>query len=242
MGQQIVFIIGLAAVHVFANKLRKLSAVPRSAWLSWAGGISVAYVFIHVFPALSEAHQTINDHGLLAILEHNAYIVALIGLAAFYGLEQVATRHSQPYQQGVRTNFRKLEGVFWIHVGSFSLYNALIGYLLVYRDNHFPDVVFFFLAMSAHFLVNDHGLVRHHRERYLAKGRWVLASAVVVGWLVGVMVEVTEAFVSLLYAFVAGGLVLNVLKEELPEDRRSRFWPFALGLAGSTVLLVFAEP
>ncbi|MBZ5487309.1 hypothetical protein HW452_07200 [Halomonas aquamarina] len=242
MLQQIAFIIGLAAVHVYASKLRRLSAVPRSAWLSLAGGISVAYVFIHVFPALSRAHETIDAHGLLAVLEHNAYIVALIGLAVFYGLEQVASHHSEPFREGTKTRFKRLEGVFWIHVGSFSLYNALIGYLLVYRDNQFPDVVFFFLAMSAHFLVNDQALVRHHREHYLARGRWVLAGAVIIGWLVGVAVEVTEAFVGLLYAFVAGGVVLNVLKEELPEDRRSQFWPFALGVVGCTLLLVFAEP
>ncbi|MGP9468045.1 hypothetical protein CZ787_08845 [Halomonas citrativorans] len=91
MGLQIAFIIGLAAVHIFASRLRKLSAVPRSAWLSLAGGVSVAYVFIHIFPALRDAHETINAHGLLKVLEHNAYIVALIGLAVFYGLEQAAT-------------------------------------------------------------------------------------------------------------------------------------------------------
>ncbi|WP_447555494.1 hypothetical protein [Vreelandella sp. EE22] len=242
MGQQIAFIVGLAAVHLLANRIRNLSAVPRSAWLSMAGGVSVAYVFIHIFPALSQAHETINAHGLLAVLEHNAYIVALIGLAVFYGLEQVASHHSQPFQEGSKRHFKRLEGVFWIHVGSFSLYNALIGYLLVYRDNQFPDVIFFFLAMSAHFLVNDHALVRHHRQRYLDRGRWVLAGAVIMGWLVGVTVEVTEAFVGLLYAFVAGGLVLNVLKEELPEDRRSQFWPFAMGMVVCTVLLIFAEP
>lgn len=42
------------------------------------------------------------------------------------------------------------------------------------------------------------------------------------------------------HAFVAGGIVLNMLKEELPEDRHSRFWPFALGALISTVLLVFS--
>ncbi|MGP9852605.1 hypothetical protein ACT3T7_14500 [Halomonas sp. 111] len=89
-------------------------------------------------------------------------------------------------------------------------------------------------------MVNDHGLVRHHRDVYLSKGRWVLATAVVVGWLLGLTVDVSEPIVSLLYAFVAGGIVLNVLKEELPEDRHSRFWPFALGALISTVLLVFS--
>jgi hypothetical protein len=44
--------------------------------------------------------------------------------------------------------------------------------------------------------------------------------------------------VSLLLAFVAGGIVLNVLKEELPRERESRFWAFAFGAAFYSVLLL----
>lgn len=240
MGLQITFVIGLAVIHLFAGKLQRLNALPRSAWLSFAGGVSVGYVFIHLFPALSDAHQTIEEHGQVVFLEHNAYIAALFGLGVFYGLEQVAKQHTRRDRQQKLATSQQLKSVFWVHIGSFSLYNALIGYLLVYRDNQLPEVAFFFLAMGFHFLVNDHGLVQHHRNSYLDKGRWVLAAAVVIGWLVGNAFEVTEAVVSLLYAFVAGGLVLNVLKEELPEDRHSQFLPFAGGAALCTALLVFS--
>lgn len=240
MGLQIAFVIGLAAIHLYAGQLQRLNAFPRSAWLSFAGGVSVGYVFIHIFPALSDAHQTIEEHGPLVYLEHNAYIAALFGLGVFYGLEQVAKQHTRRDRPQTVASPQRLKGVFWIHIGSFSLYNALIGYLLVYRDNQLPEVVFFFLAMGFHFLVNDHGLAQHHRHSYIAQGRWVLAAAVVIGWLVGNAFEVTEAVIGLLYAFVAGGLVLNVLKEELPEDRHSRFWPFAAGAITCAALLSFS--
>ena len=42
----------------------------------------------------------------------------------------------------------------------------------------------------------------------------------------------------MLTAFLAGGVVMNVLKEELPEERESRFWAFALGTALYTMLLL----
>ena len=35
-----------------------------------------------------------------------------------------------------------------------------------------------------------------------------------------------------------GSVVLNVLKEELPDDQDSRFWPFALGAAAYSALLL----
>ena len=38
--------------------------------------------------------------------------------------------------------------------------------------------------------------------------------------------------------FLAGGVILNVLKEELPEEKKSRFLPFAFGAGVYTVLLL----
>jgi len=42
---------------------------------------------------------------------------------------------------------------------------------------------------------------------------------------------------SALVAVLAGGVILNVLKEELPEECRSRFTPFLLGAAAYAGLL-----
>ncbi len=238
---QMLFVVGLALVHAGAGKLRYLHAIPRSAWLSFAGGVSVAYVFIHVFPELEEAQQAFDEHGVMAFLKHHAYLVALAGLATFYGLERwVKRRQGTDRERASASQGKKKVGIFWLHIGSFALYNALIGYLLVYRENTPLEMLFFFLAMSFHFLVNDHGLVQHHRNVYLSQGRWVLSLAVVIGWMIGRSVNVGEAITSTLFAFLAGGIVLNVLKEELPEERQSRFWPFAGGAAGYSALLLIA--
>lgn len=68
----------------------------------------------------------------------------------------------------------------------------------------------------------------------------MLAGCVLLGWLVGWMVEVPRAAVDGLFAFLAGGVVLNVMKEELPEERRSRFGAFLLGVIGYGALLLIA--
>ena len=39
-------------------------------------------------------------------------------------------------------------------------------------------------------------------------------------------------------AFFGGGVILNVLKDEVPSERQSRFWAFALGGAGYSALLL----
>jgi hypothetical protein len=131
--------------------------------------------------------------------------------------------------------------VFWLHAGSFAAYNALVGYLLVHREE--PGVVsllVFAVAMALHFLVNDVGLQQHHRESYASRGRWVLAGGVLVGTAVGVLVDVGDVLLAALFAFLAGGIVLNSIKEELPEERDSHFWSFATGAAAYSAVLFFA--
>ncbi|WP_338108789.1 hypothetical protein [Fischerella thermalis] len=232
--------IALALVHIFSGKLRFLEVTPRSIWLSLAGGVSVAYVFVHILPELNQAQQTVKGAvgEAFAFLEHHVYVLALLGLVVFYGLERaamVSRRRNQKAGKGDVTE----EGVFWLHVVSFALYNALIGYLLLHREQ--PGILnlfFFFFAMALHFVVNDFGLRENHKHAYHKFGRWILAAAVIIGWAIGLRSELSKAAIALLFAFLAGGVILNILKEELPEERKSCFWAFVLGAGIYTVLLL----
>ena len=51
----------LAITHIFSGKLLFLKGIPRNEWLSVASGVSVAYVFVHILPELSEAQETVNQ-------------------------------------------------------------------------------------------------------------------------------------------------------------------------------------
>ena len=59
-----------------------------------------------------------------------------------------------------------------------------------------------------------------------------------VGWALGVLVAIPEAGVVALMALLGGAVVLNVLKEELPEERESRFSAFFVGAVVYAVLLL----
>lgn len=232
----------LASVHLFSGRLRSLNVRPRSRWLSAAGGVSVAYVFVHVLPDLAENQETIREAAgeSFAFLEQHVYLVALTGLGVFYGLERTA-KVSRRRRRRLGGRDAAEVGVFWLHTASFALYNALIGYLLLHREESgLPSLLLYAFAMAVHFAVNDHGLREDHKEMYDRLGRWVLAAAVLVGWVVGLFGDVSAAALAVLFAFLAGGVVLNVLKEELPEERQSRFWAFALGAGAYTVVLLLA--
>jgi hypothetical protein len=232
--------LGLAALHLFAGELRFLDRRPRSYWLSAAGGVSVAYVFVRLLPQLAAGQEAVRRvvSGPVAFVEHHVYLVALLGLATFYGVEALP-KGSHAQQVAAGATDRAAAIVLAVRIGSYALVNGLVGYLLVRREN--PSVVglaLFFAAMALLFLVNDHGLRRAHRVEYHRVGRWVLAGAVLVGWGVGLATPLTEVGLSVLVAFLSGGVILNVLKEELPTERQSRFWPFLAGAAGYAALLL----
>lgn len=246
---QFLFVSGLMLIHVFAGKLRFLQGIPRSRWLSGAGGISVAYVFMHIFPEIKEAQERISEGGGLELFaESHAYLIALLGLVLFYGLERVvksakkarghdSAKGEEPENDEGETTTGM--GVFWLHIASFSLYNALIGYLLVHREEENKrGLLLFFIAMALHFLVNDFGLRQDHKKTYQRIGRWALAVAILAGWLIGLATDVNRMVVDVLFSFIAGGIILNVLKEELPEERQSRFAPFLAGVVIYTFLLL----
>lgn len=244
----------LALVHVFTPSLRFLGGTPRSAWLSTAGGVAVAYVFVHLLPELAAGEENIRRAvgggavGGFSLAERHVYVVALLGLAIFYGLERMAKSSrgtSAPTDSGTGSGRASAPGtvtsptVFWIHMVSFGLYNALIGYLLLHLERQtLVGLAFFAVAMALHFVVTDFGLNEDHKIQYRRTGRWVLVVAVFVGLTVGATTELSDVAIAVLVAFLAGGVILNVLKEEVPAERRSRFWAFALGITVYTGLLL----
>ncbi len=229
--------VGLAIAHLLSGRLSFLDVRPRSRWLSAAGGISVAYVFVHTLPDLAEEQETLREAAgeALAFVESHAYLVALLGLAVFYGLERAA-KASRGRRRRTGGEDSTGVGVFWLHVGSFAAYNALIGYLLLHRESSEPGSLLYFVAMAVHFALNDHALRQDHRETYTRIGRWVLAGAIVAGWGIGLMTDVSEAATGGLIAFLAGGVIMNVMKEE--EPGRAGFLPFVAGAAAYAALLL----
>lgn len=235
--------VGLAIIHIYSGKLLFMQEIPRNRWLSFGSGISVAYVFVHVLPELEKGQrqfETVQKFNL-QFLENHVYVMALIGITVFYGLEKLAVSSRQQNQKEGEGDVTD-QGVFWIHTISFATYNALIGYLLTHREEvGLWNLLLFFIAIGFHFLVNDYGLREHHKHQYDRQGRWILSGTVVFGWVLGQFSEIAEVIISGLFAFLAGGIVLNVIKEELPEERRSRFFSFLIGAVLYTILMLILE-
>ena len=84
-----------AAVFRYGWRLHRPGMVSRRGLLSFAAGISVAYVFVHVLPALSRGKEIqVRSAATFPLLfpEYSVYIWAMAGFLVFYGLERLNTR------------------------------------------------------------------------------------------------------------------------------------------------------
>ncbi|MDP9460818.1 MAG: hypothetical protein M3Q22_11420 [Actinomycetota bacterium] len=241
-GQSLVISLGmavlLAGLHLAASHVRRLPLVPERATASFAGGLAVAYVFLHLLPELAEGNEAVGEalSDVLQptpLLDLGIFAVALTGFTVFYGLERLARRHRSA------ASGEPAASVYWLHLGAFAVYNALITYTMALRvRTGLLFAVLFTVAMGLHFVLTDRGLQEHYPRRFAANGRVLLAGALLLGWgLSALAAPVSTLLVVLLTALLAGSVLLNVFKQELPSDRDSSFGWFLAGLVFYAILL-----
>jgi small-conductance mechanosensitive channel len=237
-------VLALAVVHLLATHLRGGVGRHELAVVSAAGGISVAYVFLHLLPEVAAGAAVVGESldGLVApvpMQEVGVFVVALLGFTVFYLAERFA-EHRGSARHGGDPDDATSRAAFVVHLVAFALYNVAVAYTLPERvANDVVGATVFTVAIAVHVLVVDRGLAEHYPRRYGHVGRFVLAGALVVGWLVAGLAAPTSALtVSLMTAVVAGSVLLTVFQEELPRAGRSRLGPFLGGLLGYSVLLV----
>jgi hypothetical protein len=247
----------LAALHLLAPRIRGLPFVPEQATASFAGGLAVSYVFLHLLPEIARGNEELRElfqeqGGPSPLLELGIFVVALVGFLIFYALERLAERsqakapdtgrrgHTPARSEAVPEEGTGNPHVFWIHLSSFAVYNALITYTLPlnYRVS-IPFAVLFTVAMGLHFVLSDRGLEEHYGKQFdRMLPRLLLTGALVLGWVLASLFAPTRSVtVSLLTAFLAGSILLNVFKEEIPSTRRSSLTWFTVGLVTYAVLL-----
>ena len=223
----------LTSVYVFGNRLRARSHHRR--WVSIAAGVSVATIFVDLLPEISESQAKFSTgphHGAALFPEQAIYLAAMVGFVLFYGLEyMVAASPSEKDKAG---------GVFFsLQIAAFALYSGLIAYLLVHNTWHdVPSLVLYCLAMAFHLLLVDHSLAEERHGLYEGRGRWILALAVMAGWLAGTLTTIPDQWLARITGFVCGGVLMNTLVVEMPEGRGGRLWPFALAAAAYSLVLI----
>lgn len=233
-------IIGFMIVHIFTNYIKFLDRKPKDRLLSFVSGGSIAYVFLHLVPELTH-YQEVAEKAQLPLwlenLDYVTYLATLAGIAFFYGINQLNEK-SRAKNEQEKNITRTSKPVFALEIFGFSLYNILIGYLLIDLSGDNPaDYIIYFIVFSFHFIANNRVLQLTHKDLYTNAGRWVLALSVLAGWLIYNLTDTSELNIAFFSAFLTGGVVLNILNDELPAEKNSSYPAFISGLIFITVLL-----
>lgn len=227
----------LAALHLAAPHIRKLPLVPENVTGSFAGGLAVAYVFLHLLPEIAEGNEAIGELledtiEVTPLFDLGIFVVALTGFTIFYGLDRLAT---------IRRSRKRPDSAaaYWVHLGAFAFYNTLITYTMALRvETGYLFAILFAVAMGLHFVLTDRHLEEHYPRRFDSSGRVVLAGALLVGWFLSfVFAPTSTVVVAILTALLGGAVLLNVFREELPSDRGSSFPWFLAGMVLYSILL-----
>mgnify|MGYP005832392237 CR=1 FL=1 len=231
-----ILILLFVGVHLFVRRFTRLMTQPRKPLLSFASGVSISYVTVHLFPEFQSLQKDFNT--LLNVPErfheYSLYLIATIGFLSFYSINHFVKQGKNRDQNEYPSSL-----VFAIHIGAFVIYNSFIGYYLIKGLDQEPkNLIIFSFAFILHLMVNDVGLRLDHKRRYDPAGSIILAFSVVGGWLLGVFVNIPTLIFAIWFSWLAGGILLNTIKEELPSERSSKLLPFVLGIILSSVLFI----
>ena len=96
--------------------------------------------------------------------------------------------------------------------------------------------------MAMHFAGID-GLVHEHSPNtYDRSVRFVFVASAYIGWITGVVLEISDATLALNYAFLAGGLIVITTVLELPQIRnRRQYGAFIVGAGVFSALILAIE-
>lgn len=202
-----------AVGHLVSPWLFRLQQPFRESVSSFSGGLASAYVFLHLLPEISTGGE---------LLGPRIYVVVLVGLAGYYGVEIVI--HRSRGDRGKRINAR-------LHFLASAVYTCLLLFTLCQQ---LPDSAALTLATAVtiglHLVSNDFGLQEEYGERFVRRGRYLLVAATIAGYGLTFVREPHEEVLDLLTALLAGFIMFNAFRKELPEIREARFGAFLSGM------------
>lgn len=212
----VAFIIG--AAHVIAPRVFGVRKHPERQE-AFGGGLSVAYVFLHLIPSLDASDGVVGKR---------IYFVALLGFVIFYALDVFF----QPPNHRHPTKYRA-------YLAAFFLYDGLMVFTLGLELPSTPSLtIVFAFALAFDVLNTDIELESTFGARFAKSGRWVLLAGVAGGYALSLFRRPHPLVVDVITAALAGFMMFHTFKGQFPVFRNKTFPAFLAGLITFWILHV----
>lgn len=216
----------LVSVHLLAPRMSHWLKNKDLFFNAFGGGMAMSYVFIHLLPEIGEGKEHLGIY---------TFIISLLGFALFSFMNQLLKRHENA-RLAEKHTYRLSLVEMWLY--SFIL---IIGLPRDFGQSHVHIMLMTFAAVL-HVIHSDYELNMEYTIPFKLNGRYVLASAPVLGLLVRwFLIAQTDILVHAITSVLAGSMIYSVAQKDLPTKNPFAILWFLLGILSYTGLLLLIE-
>jgi zinc transporter ZupT len=206
----------LGLIHFFSENLKSEEGLKHYRIISFAAGISIAYLFLDLLPQTYEA---------AVHLKQFVFVFLLLGFAIFHLAEKLVYQHAN--QDKLAKELKEFHSI------SFFAYYFLIG--IVLRDKIQISLLegsLFMIPIALHAGLSTASLARIHGEiRESVFIKIALSLSTILGVIFAILIQIPTVLNNILISFIAGILLYIIVKEFLPEKKKGQPLFFIIGLA-----------
>jgi len=205
--------------YMSEGALTRRNAFFKERFVSFVAGLSVTYIFLHLFPLVYSGAQS---------LPRLIFIFMLLGFVTYHLIEKWIYKHVPREKIGKDIEREHAMTLFFYHFSIGIVFISLI------RANVL-DGLLFFVPVSLHVIVN--ALPHSHRfQRWSVKA--FFSSAPFLGAVLAVVVQIPQIINFALLGVVAGLLLFLEAREVIPKKREGSPLFFILGVLLYGLLII----
>lgn len=205
----------IGGAHFFGENLKIDKKTKHYRIISFAAGISIAYLFLNLLPHVYEA---------ASILKNWLFIFLLLGFALVHLVEKYIYQHAD-----MQNLTKELKAV---HTATFFLYYLIIGIVLNGKvQTDILEGVLFIIPVTLHAGLSTSSLSEIHgkiKENSII--RILLSSAPLLGIVFARAIFIPDIAENIMVSSIAGILLYVMVKEFLPEKKKGQPAFFIVGL------------
>ena len=205
----------LVFVHFFSDKMSPARGPTRFRIISFAAGISIAYLFLNLLPHTYEAAHH---------LRRWVFVFLLIGFSGLHLTEKYIYQHADR-----RVLAKELKEA---HSVAFFAYHFSVGVALESKaKDGITDGVLFLVPVVLHSFLSGASMSSIHGEvRENLPTKILLSISTLLGVVIALLVGIPPLASNILVSLIAGILLYVIAREFLPEKEEGRPFYFIVGL------------
>lgn len=217
----------LAIIHYYSEVIH-LHCSKRTAYsfLSFAAGVSVAYLFLYLLPELTAGVQ---------YLDNLLFFFLLAGFTLFHLIEKYIYQHEIGRKRSNELN--------WAHTIAFFVYYFIVGIVLAGLSVvGIRDALLLFIPIALHSSISSLSLKEVHSAVHETNlMRILLSLSPLLGVLLAFFVVLSAVFFYSLLGFFGGILLYIVIRDSIPYGKQGNPLYFFIGAFFYAVVILFTQ-